>query len=267
MVGRTVNLAGSPVLVAETEVHQAFWDLVDAGRWEPATLDLITRLADGSVYIDIGAWIGPTVLAAARTASAVVAYEPDPVAAAELRRNIALNGLSNVEIREVALLDRDGELPLSGGGAGELGRSESSLVFGVGQVSVPVADARREAAAEHFARCALLKIDVEGGEYELVSRLAPYLRAHRPHLLLSLHGVHWRRRRFEHLPDRVARLYRRLRSTVQRSVLMWHVRHYPLAYLDDRGAWVQLSWAQRAVLTLRLREDEIVLTYDDSAVS
>jgi FkbM family methyltransferase len=259
---RTVNLAGAPVAVGGAETHRAFWDLADAGCWEPATLEAITRLlVAGSVYIDVGAWIGPTVLASARTASVVVAFEPDPVAAAELRRNIALNGLTNVEVREMALLDRKGELPLSSGISDELGLSVSSLVYGSGRVSVPVEDARTEAASDFFLRCSLLKIDVEGAEYRLIGRLAPYLRAHHPTLLLSLHGVHWRTRDFQHMPGWIANVYRRLRNAAERFTIVWRIRHYPYAYLDVDNCWCAISFARRWALIAKMAEQELLLTH------
>jgi FkbM family methyltransferase len=258
---RTVLLAGAPTSVGDVETHRAFWDLVDAGHWEPATLEAITRLADGGVYIDVGAWIGPTVMAAARKASVVVAYEPDPVAAAELRRNIALNGLTNVEVRELALLDRDAALPLGPGMLDELGLGVSSLVYGSRTLSVPVRDARHEATSDEFLRCSLLKIDVEGAEYKLIARLAPYLRRHPPTLLLSLHGVHWRNRSFDYMPRQMARLYRRLRSAAERLPLVWRLRSYPFAYIDDGKVWRAISWARRWALIADITEQELLLSH------
>lgn len=261
MPERTVLLAGLPVKVGDAETHRAFWDLVDTGNWEPATLEAISRLTNGGVYIDIGAWIGPTVIAAARKASLVVAYEPDPVAVAELHRNIHLNGLTNVEVREVALLDRDAALPMGPGMLDELGLSVSSLVYGSRTVLVPVRDARKEATSDCFMRCLLLKIDVEGGEYKLIRRLSPYLQRHEPTLLLSLHGVHWRSRTFEHVPHSVAAIYRRFRSAAERLLLLWRLKHYPYVYVEASPSWRAISKAERWALLFNLAEEELLLSH------
>src|SRR5262245_62069367 len=68
--------------------RQGYWDRVAAGDWEPQTLRAIRRfLVPGTDCIDIGAWIGPTVLYEACIAGRVHAFEPDPVAYAELAAN------------------------------------------------------------------------------------------------------------------------------------------------------------------------------------
>ena len=259
---RTVDLAGLPTRVGADDRHRAFWDLVDQGRWEPCTFEAIDQLADGGVYIDVGAWIGPTVLAAARRAETVIAYEPDPLAVADLRHNVECNGITNVEIREVALFDRNTELAFGPGMLDELGLSVSSLVYGSRSVTVKARDARQEAASNLFRQCSLLKIHVEGAEYRLVRRLAPYLRKHRPALLLSLHGVHWRTRAFPHLPPAMADRYRRLRSVIERRSLMRRLRSYPYVYIGAGRAWRQLSGSDRQAIVADLAEHELLFTVD-----
>lgn len=63
-------------------------------------------LREGDVAIDGGANIGLYSLLFSRLvgeAGRVVAFEPDPTNAERLRRNLALNELSRVEVQEVAL--------------------------------------------------------------------------------------------------------------------------------------------------------------------
>jgi FkbM family methyltransferase len=257
---RTVDLAGEPTRVGADDKHRAFWDLVDDGRWEPCTFEAIDQLAEGGVYIDVGAWIGPTVLAAARRARTVIAYEPDPVAVTDLRHNVECNGLTNVEIREIALFDRDTELAIGPGMLDELGLSVSSLVYGSRSVTVTARDARQEATSDVFRQCSLLKIDVEGAEYGLIRRLAPYLRKHRPALLLSVHGVQWRTRTFRRLSPRMADRYRKLRSVIERSSLMWRLRSYPYVYIGAGPSWRQLSGPDRRAIVADIDEHELLLT-------
>src|SRR6185295_3331065 len=58
-----------------------FWGEWERGTWEPGTREAIeSHVTPGSTYVDIGAWIGPTVLWAAPIAARVLALEPDPVA-------------------------------------------------------------------------------------------------------------------------------------------------------------------------------------------
>jgi FkbM family methyltransferase len=258
---RSVLLGGEPVQVHDKELHKAFWDLVDAGRWEPATLAAIAHLVAGSVYIDIGAWIGPTVIAAARRADLVVAFEPDPVAAAELRENIRLNDLRNVVVHEVALYNSNGRAPLALGLGDVLGWSTSSLVFGPpASLDVDVRDAKDEATSDAFQRCTLLKIDVEGAEYVLIGRFRRYLRDRRPKLLLSLHSFQWRKREYSELPSGVARMCRRLGNAAQRATLIWRTRHYSHIYLEGESGWLELSRLRRWALVADMRDQAVLLS-------
>lgn len=239
---RTVNLGGHRVTVGKS--YQNFWDRVQRGQWEPTTLRAIDSiLSPGDTYVDIGAWIGPTVLIAARKAGKVVAYEPDPVAAAQLRLNVQLNGLGNVEIHELALFDHDGTMSFGGGGTGTLGESVSSLMYGSRSVTVQVRDAAKESLTTAFQHCRLLKIDVEGAEYKLIGRIKHYLADKRPALILSTHS--------RQISGQVGPAGA-LRHLLARALLMMRLRHYRHVYVESRAAfddaqahWVKLSPAQR----------------------
>jgi FkbM family methyltransferase len=257
---RRVRLGGEMFEVGDAPTHRPFWDLVDTGGWEPATIEALSRLTPSRVYIDVGAWIGPTVLLAARMAETVVAYEPDPVAAMELRANVARNGLTNVEVREIALFDRDGDLPFGPGMLDELGLSVSSLVYGSATTTIRSCDARHEAASPEFERAALVKIDVEGAEYRLIQRLAPYLRRHHPTLLLSLHAVRWRDRTFVPAPRWVNAAIRWLANAAERAPLLWMLRHYRYWYLDTLHTWQPLPLRSRLRLLGHLGEQALLLS-------
>jgi FkbM family methyltransferase len=259
---RIVHMAGREVVVAATEVHAAFWDLVEVGVWEPGTFAVIDRLLrPGSTYIDIGAWIGPTVLWAAATGATVIAFEPDPVAYAELRHNLTLNPdlAARVTTHPVALFDRDGSMPLTADSHG-LGRSVSTLVR-QGSTSamarVTTADGRRVADSSDFAACALLKIDIEGGEYRLLRRLFPYLQRHRPPILVAVHGAHWRSR-FARLPEGPSHVLRLIGNGVQRASALWHLRGYRHAATSDgRSAFQPLTRGERRRLLFDLGERDL----------
>jgi FkbM family methyltransferase len=188
-----------PFKVAE-EQEPAFWARYAAGAWEPATLAVIRELTGpGRRFIDIGAWIGPTALAAAAGGAAVVAFEPDPLAAAAFRANLALNPelAERVTLVEAALWTEAGRLTLH---ARSLGDSESTVFAAVerkgerraltGRTQVDALDAQAAFEAFGFGEAGLVKIDVEGAEYALLPHLAPLLAKARPPLLLALHPGH-----------------------------------------------------------------------------
>jgi len=91
----TVRMAGERF--ACDAHHMKFWYNVARGKWEPETLAVLKQhLTSASVYADIGSYIGPTVLYAARRCKRVYCFEPDYVAYRYLLWNIDLNNLRNV---------------------------------------------------------------------------------------------------------------------------------------------------------------------------
>lgn len=240
-----VKIGGEEITVNGSPLYRVFWGCIDAGIWEPTTLGIILGAARGGVYIDVGAWIGPTALAGALVAEKVVCYEPDPVAAKELRLNLQLNGFDNVELHELALCSHDGTVPFGPGNNNDaMGLSTSSTVRGNLATEVPAKDAREEAKKDIYQHCTLMKIDIEGGEYELVARLAGYLKKRRPTLLLSLHSP------FSNDAadlSTAGAIYRRVKGILLRGRLMWHLRHYKCIYttwsrrLDPESVWVPLA--------------------------
>jgi len=188
---RTITKADTTFRVADDERYREFWDWYESGAWEPDTLAVFERfLRPGARYLDLGAWIGPTVLLAAQTAASVVCVEPDPVAREELERNLDLNPDARTKTTVVAAAAgaADGTVVLNAGGGP--GASTSSVVRSVGRGEswyVPQVAATallRDAGIGHGD---LVKVDVEGAEYEIVPALAPELTQKRPHLYVSFH--------------------------------------------------------------------------------
>lgn len=183
--------------VSPTERYAGFWKGYSTGRWEPDTFVVLDRFVrDGGLYIDIGAWVGPTVLYAAAKGARVVTFEPDPVAMTELNTNISLNFGFSSQITRVfaALASKNGVMKLYSQAAGN---SESTLQThitrrGALQDIKPIAvcrtiDADMAAKFFDFGDADLVKIDIEGGEYEIMPRLSEYFAARRPTIYLSFH--------------------------------------------------------------------------------
>src|SRR5690606_20354579 len=130
-----------------------------------------------------------TVLYAARKAERVYCFEPDYVAYKDLLRNIELNGLRNVVPSNVALAGSSGLREMGSFGSG-LGDSMTSLLGGGGEgdtitvTTLAWSDWLRISGVE---RIDFIKMDIEGGEFELLPAMRDYLAEHRPTLYLSLH--------------------------------------------------------------------------------
>lgn len=182
------DLGGEPFRV--DPYHSRFWRKASAGKWEPETFAVLDRhLSPDRDYLDIGAWIGPTVLFAARKARRVITVEPDPAAFRALHWNLELNGLENVTALPVALADTVGVTRMAGM-RGERGDSTTSLLNPTGAAGSDVLtlDWVTFSASVDLSAVGLVKIDVEGAEYDLVPQMADWLTQTRPPLLLSTHA-------------------------------------------------------------------------------
>jgi FkbM family methyltransferase len=181
-------LRGQRVVV--DEAHKAFWEVFRAGKWEEATLDTFDRHLDRStVFLDIGAWIGPTALYAAARAKRVIAIEADPVAADLLRKNVALNPLlaERIEIIERAVSPESGTLRM--GSKGSKGDSMSSIFFREKENSweiktITPAEVNTKLGEDEPV---FLKMDIEGAEYHVLPAMTPLLARRDIAALIAFH--------------------------------------------------------------------------------
>jgi FkbM family methyltransferase len=252
-----VRIGSASVEVAPR--RKRFWNKVQEKRWEQATIAAISDLIEpGAVFIDIGAWIGPTTLLAAHRGAEVHAYEPDPVALAELKVNLALNPdlLKRTCVYPVALSNHDGDAPI---GSKRLGNSETSLQKkGAETTIVPTMDAGRAAEMDHFRRATLVKMDIEGGEYLVIPRMTGYLRAREPVLILSTHGK-FMRERYAQLPRLIRVVLVSALLVPKQLCLVWRLRFYRHWDVTEGRGWRRVSFPHVARVMLSTRNHEFLL--------
>jgi FkbM family methyltransferase len=164
-----------------------FWNLVIANLWEPITFHIFSRfLRRNCSYIDIGAWIGPTVLYGSQLCRCCYAIEPDPVAFEALKTNINLNpGILNVELFKGAIGITNGKTSM--GVYNQMGESISGFMFT--KDSFEVESITLESFFEKYKiiDCNFIKMDIEGGEYIVLPASKRFLETIKPTLYLSLH--------------------------------------------------------------------------------
>lgn len=170
--------------------HVGQWGWIASGDWEPETFDVFDRyLTRESVYYDVGAWIGPTVLYAARRVREVYAFEPDPTAYSYLLMNLRLNQVANVHPANIALMPEDGSIQMASFGT-EAGDSMTSALKS-GGVGSTTALGLSWATWQRLT-CApaptFVKMDIEGAEFSLVPSLYDLFATQRPLLYLSTHA-------------------------------------------------------------------------------
>jgi FkbM family methyltransferase len=167
---RTLRIGGRTVRFAVSERRE------DERLGAAAALEgqmlrrLLDAARDGDTFFDVGANIGTITLPVAMTGVECLAFEPAPANAARLAENAELNGLGNVTVIEAAMWSERGTVALRVDGAEGGGRSrvvDAGDRGGEGVVEVPAATLDLWAGGGAAAPD-LLKIDVEGGELEVL---------------------------------------------------------------------------------------------------
>lgn len=132
----------------------------------------------GMVSIDLGANVGDYTRQLARTASRVIAFEPDPWSVAQLREHT--KSLPNVTIEEAAASVEDGEIALMRhvdfDGDPSLNSLSSTIVAEKDNMPVTASHVVRQVDFIRYLRdldtdIGVLKIDIEGAEVPLLEAL------------------------------------------------------------------------------------------------
>ncbi len=136
------------------------------GWWERELLEFLEqRLDRNSVFVDVGANIGATTVPLARKVARVIAIEPSPKVLPYLRRNVALNGLSNVAIVECAAsLPGSSSIPLYMPPMENFGMGSTAPQFGVEPIMVPAFPLDSILEMQGVSHVNAMKLDVEGYE-------------------------------------------------------------------------------------------------------
>ncbi len=150
------------------------------GVWEPnLTAFLTKRLQPGDTFVDVGAnsgWFTTLGATCVGPTGRVAAIEASPVIARRLQDNLALNDLRNVRVVVAAATAEAGEVDIVPGPAEHTGltritRHDSAA----GTAAVPADTLTRLLTNEEIETARIVKVDVEGAEYDVVKGLAPQL--------------------------------------------------------------------------------------------
>ena len=154
-------------------------------------LHLLELLGRNPLIVDLGANIGSFSLAALtlRKDAQLVAVEPDPFNVTALRNNLAA---TNAEVQQVAIGTYTGVTNLFLGDQDAVTNSTflGEMASGVQKVTVPCQSASEffDNIAQEHGPISLLKCDIEGGEWHLLSLPSEVLEAI-PVIFLEYHSA------------------------------------------------------------------------------
>jgi FkbM family methyltransferase len=199
------------------------------GTWEPEVTSAVTlTVKPGMTVIDIGAHIGYYSLLFAKCVGPtgrVFSFEPLPENLAMLRRNVQLNRLSNVQCFASALFSSKRELSLAVPDESP-NSGDGSVIHDRGRKHILVSAITLDSfCASGKIQPDVLKMDIEGAEYDVLVGARDTISRCRPKLLIELH--HFDGNRAAHpVPDLLSGWGYQI-QWIERSLLTSHILATP----------------------------------------
>jgi len=159
-----------------------YWMFMD-GLFEKEWVHLSKELVEGKVFIDVGAYIGDYPLALFKLAKTVYAFEPENNNYEKLQHYIKQNRITNIKAVKAALTSYTGKAKIYR--SKNKGWHSMAIPYkdGVEQVSALTLD---DFVAENkIQNIGLIKIDVEGAEFEVLSGSLNTINKQHPTLLIE----------------------------------------------------------------------------------
>jgi FkbM family methyltransferase len=223
-----VNIHNNKFIISDDYSKNWFGSYNNLDGWEPETFYILDHYKNHkeSLYIDIGAWIGPTVLYSANIYKKVIAIEPDPVALQRLKKNISANNFDNIVVIDKGLSSNNGTSEF--GGNNELGNSMSTLLIAnkedylsysgchtthylnhndvvtIETITIETLIDQLNINPEHIS---LIKMDIEGGEKIVIPALVDFLKKYKINLYISVHSGFLRNSEVVEIIDTLFEIY------------------------------------------------------------
>jgi len=160
------------------------------GVWETDVTNFISSVVKPDMTVlDVGADIGYYTVIFAKFVGPkgrVFSFEPIPKAKEYLDKNIKLNGFGNVETLDFALFDRPGTVCLES----PFTKSKINLLkktLSIDDIMVEMKIFDEWHTLKRIGQIDLIKIDVEGAEYNILRGMQNTLQKYHPSLLIEVH--------------------------------------------------------------------------------
>jgi len=171
------------------------------GNYEdPETMNtFLLWLKDDTVYYDIGSNIGFHALTANQviTTGKIYAFEPSPTARTQFEKHISLNKKfimqNNISLLPFAIADEEKQVEFSNSNMHNDGNTyiKESSVFAVSENKIEVHCYSVDGLIiQGYNKPDVIKIDVEGAEYDVLLGAINTLQQYKPNILLATHDCH-----------------------------------------------------------------------------
>ena len=168
---------------------------IAAGTWEPETFEIFKKFANKEKHaLDIGGWLGPTAIYLSKTFKWVHVVEADKNALEALKKNMKANNCENWTLVPKPIFEKAGEQIYFGqNGFVKLGLGFSASQLrteGIEGDDVMTTTDLDEIISGVDGEIGLIKLDIEGGEENIIPRVFEICKELKCPLWLGFH-THW----------------------------------------------------------------------------
>lgn len=185
------RLSGFTLRIRSGPLKGLKWSMASGSRFILGTYEqfktdaLVANLEPGETVFDVGAHVGYyTIVASIEVgeSGSVFAFEPRPLNYCYLARHVRINDVGNVRLSQVGVASKSGRLRFNtrtGTGTGHISAD--------GPLEIDVISIDDELKQGRLPRPDFIKIDVEGGETEVLQGCEQTVSEHRPKFLVATH--------------------------------------------------------------------------------
>ena len=183
----TIALPGGGQLAVVPSALDIYVTILREGSWEPWIIRAIkTAVRPGDVLFDIGANVGYVSLevAASQPTAKIFSFEPQPLLAPNVAISAKLSGFDNIQVLHAAAGETDGVMSLFM----PAHALHASLKGEPGTSTVPCRVLRLDGLVDRgeLPPPNVIKIDVEGAEWDVLKGATQILSKYRPVLLFEV---------------------------------------------------------------------------------
>lgn len=185
-----VRIQGGPLKGRQFICSLRFERPYFVGNWEPEVVEALEKyLRPGDTVLDVGSHVGYMALVAAVLVGErgrVVSFEANPENVRVIRANLVANPdlAPRIDVQPLAVWDSTGIAAFEGSAGSAVGHVVASHGAGAETVRTTRLD---EFVAAQGLNCALVKMDIEGGEARALAGMIGLLASSRPSLLIEIH--------------------------------------------------------------------------------
>lgn len=170
-------------------IHYKFWYKVKKNSWEKNNLLIFEKFINkDDEYLDIGAWIGPTLFQASLFTTKMSCIEPDPINFNYLKDNLRRSNLSKVILYHFPIIEEDKLVNFissekeGSSTAREIEKNEDNMKYFLNGITW-----HKFIFEINNKKFDFIKIDIEGAEYKLILDIKDYVFKFKPTVYCSFH--------------------------------------------------------------------------------